>query len=60
MFSKNSSSAPWSGKLFILLHFALIATAAVSISSPAAAQFSDSYNFLKAVKDRDGDEATKF
>ncbi|VAW05050.1 Ankyrin [hydrothermal vent metagenome] len=29
-------------------------------SVPAAAQFSVSYNFLKAVKDRDGTEATKF
>jgi len=29
-------------------------------SVPASAQFSDSYNFLKAVKDRDGEEATKF
>ncbi len=29
-------------------------------SVPAAAQFSESYNFLKAVKERDGAEATKF
>lgn len=27
---------------------------------PAAAQFSDSYNFLKAIKERDGTAATKF
>jgi uncharacterized protein len=27
---------------------------------PATAQFSDSYNFLKAVKDSDGDEAMKY
>lgn len=60
MFSKDSSGVPWSRKLLILLNFAWIAAAAVSLSSPAAAQFSDSYNFLKAVKDRDGDEATKF
>lgn len=29
-------------------------------AEPAAAQFSESYNFLKAVKDRDGEEATKY
>lgn len=29
------------------------------VSSPAHAQFSDSYNFLKAVRDRDGDKATE-
>ena len=34
---------------------------AVGVISPAAmAQFSDSYNFLKAVKDRKGEEAEKF
>ncbi|MGL5837413.1 MAG: ankyrin repeat domain-containing protein [Sphingorhabdus sp.] len=31
-----------------------------SISYPASAQFSDSYNFLKAVEDRKGDEVEKF
>lgn len=30
------------------------------LAAPAAAQFSDSYNFLKAVKDRDGDKVTQF
>lgn len=34
--------------------------AAMLLSSPVAAQFSDSYNFLKAVKDRKGEEAEKF
>ena len=29
-------------------------------TSPVAAQFSDSYNFLKAVKERKGEEAEKF
>ena len=29
------------------------------LATPAAAQFNDGYNFLKAVKDRDGTEATK-
>lgn len=29
------------------------------VPSPAQAQFSDSYNFLKAVRDRDGEKATK-
>lgn len=32
---------------------------ALLISAPAAAQFSDSYNFLKAVRDRDGAKATE-
>lgn len=44
---------------------ALIATITVPagvgiVASPAAAQFSDSYNFLKAVRDRKGDDAEKF
>lgn len=34
--------------------------AILSATTPAAAQFSDSYNFLKAVKERDGAEATKY
>lgn len=33
--------------------------AAMLVPSPAAAQFSDSYNFLKAVRERDGAEAQK-
>jgi uncharacterized protein len=38
-----------------------LALAALSLATvPAAAQFSDSYNFLKAVKDRKGEEAEKF
>ncbi|AHE56702.1 ankyrin repeat domain-containing protein [Sphingomonas sanxanigenens] len=40
----------------------LLAAAAALFVAPAAApaqRFSDSYNFLKAVKDRDGTEATK-
>jgi hypothetical protein len=60
MFSKNPSGAIWAGKFTVFLRFAAIAVAAVSLSTPAAAQFSESYNFLKAVKDRDGEEATKF
>lgn len=32
----------------------------VTFAEPASAQFSESYNFLKAVKERDGEEATKF
>lgn len=39
----------------------LILPTAVGVVAPAAyAQFSDSYNFLKAVKDRKGEEAEKF
>jgi uncharacterized protein len=43
-----------SGKLAL----ALIALSIAAV--PAAAQFSDSYNFLKAVKDRKGEDAEKF
>ncbi|HEY9090153.1 MAG TPA: ankyrin repeat domain-containing protein [Parasphingorhabdus sp.] len=32
----------------------------LAIPGTASAQFSDSYNFLKAVKERDGEEATNF
>lgn len=37
-----------------------LALVAAALSAPAAAQQSDSYNFLKAVRERDGTEATKF
>lgn len=40
-----------------LLATSLLATAL--LASPASAQFSDSYNFLKAVRDRDGTKATE-
>ncbi len=30
------------------------------VTAPAAAQFSDSYNFLKAVRDKDGGKATEY
>lgn len=60
MFDSHSSSASWAGKLRDFLFLAWIAVAAISFSAPASAQFSDSYNFLKAVKDRDGEEATKY
>ena len=32
----------------------------LACAAPAMAQFSDSYNFLKAVRDSDGDEAQKY
>jgi len=60
MFSKNSSGARSGGRIRIFVKYICIAVAAISFSAPAAAQFSDSYNFLKAVDDRDGDEASKF
>ncbi len=60
MFNKNNTGTVRTGKFIILLRVAGIAVAATSLSTPAVAQFSDSYNFLKAVKDRDGDEASKF
>lgn len=46
---------------FLSLAAGLIVPAAFGVVAPAAyAQFSDSYNFLKAVKDRKGEEAEKF
>lgn len=44
-------------KIFAVLFSALILA---TFAEPASAQFSESYNFLKAIKDRDGEEATKF
>lgn len=38
---------------------AVAAVAVVLTAPPAAAQFSDSYNFLKAVRERDGAKATE-
>ncbi len=47
--------------IYLAVAVALILPAAAGIVAPAAmAQFSDSYNFLKAVKDRKGEEAEKF
>ncbi|MFM2409942.1 MAG: hypothetical protein RL481_770 [Pseudomonadota bacterium] len=37
-----------------------LAISAFAMAVPAAAQFSDSYNFLKAVKDRKGEDVEKF
>ena len=51
---RNSSNGLTTGKL------ALAAIALSIFAVPVAAQFSDSYNFLKAVKDRKGEEAEKF
>jgi ankyrin repeat protein len=38
---------------------AMLPMALMIAPAPALAQFSDSFNFLKAVKDRDGDKATQ-
>jgi uncharacterized protein len=38
----------------------ITAALALAAAQPAAAQFSDSYNFLKAVKDKDGGKVTQF
>lgn len=46
--------------IFVLRPMLLALAAALMLPATAAAQFSDSYNFLKAVRDRDGAEATKF
>ncbi|MBK5264249.1 MAG: ankyrin repeat domain-containing protein [Alphaproteobacteria bacterium] len=50
------------GVIFSLVRTTVFAglTAAVLIPGSAYAQFSDSYNFLKAVRDRDGAKATEF
>lgn len=40
--------------------FLILAALAVLSPLPAAAQFSDSFNFLKAVRERDGAKATEF
>lgn len=37
----------------------MVAAVVVGFAAPAAAQFSDSYNFIKAVKDKDGAKATE-
>jgi ankyrin repeat protein len=45
----------------LLRKLALIVAVGMALATtPAAAQFSDGYNFLKAVKDRDGTKATEF
>jgi ankyrin repeat protein len=41
------------------IRFALAAALLAVATTPAAAQFSDSFNFLQAVRSRDGDKVTK-
>ena len=49
------------GQVYVKSKFILASVAAAMLAtSPVAAQFSDSYNFLKAVKERKGEEAEKF
>jgi hypothetical protein len=43
----------------VKLRNAFLAFSLLSLAVPAGAQFSDSYNFLKAIKDRDGNKATE-
>lgn len=38
----------------------ILVLAALTLAQPAAAQFSESYNFLKAIRDRDGLKAQEF
>ncbi|MES2782814.1 MAG: ankyrin repeat domain-containing protein [Pseudomonadota bacterium] len=46
---------------YLFVAAGLVLPATVGVIAPAAhAQFSDSYNFLKAVKERKGDEVEKF
>lgn len=45
----------------IFRKLAVVVAAVLALAgAPAAAQFNDGYNFLKAVKDRDGTKATEF
>jgi len=39
---------------------ALAGAALLALATPAVAQFSDSYNFIKAIKDRDGDKVMTY
>jgi ankyrin repeat protein len=41
------------------MRIVITALTALMLAAPAAAQFSESYNFLKAVKDKDGAKATE-
>jgi ankyrin repeat protein len=43
----------------VKLRSAFLSLSLLALAAPAGAQFSDSYNFLKAVKDRDGGKATE-
>ncbi len=45
-----------------MTRFSLLPVALIALSAPAAvqAQFSDSFNFIKAVKERDGAKVTEF
>ncbi|MEH6757121.1 MAG: ankyrin repeat domain-containing protein [Parasphingorhabdus sp.] len=57
----STNFSPFGRRLSILrLLAAVFFTFSLVLPGVANAQFSDSYNFLKAVKDRDGAEATKF
>jgi ankyrin repeat protein len=48
------------GRAFGLAIAAIAIAGAPGIATPAAAQFSDSYNFLKAVREKDGAKATEY
>jgi ankyrin repeat protein len=47
------------GRAIALSLTPVLASALIMASAPAAAQFSDGYNFLKAVKDRDATKVTE-
>lgn len=53
------NGASMQNSIFRKLGAGTIVIAAMMMTAPAQAQFSDSYNFLKAVKDRDGNKATE-
>ena len=48
------------GQISLSKNLVLMAVAAILLASPVAAQFSDSYNFLKSVRERKGEETEKF
>ncbi len=43
-----------------MMRSAAVAAVMLAVAAPAAAQFSDSYNFLKAVKDKDAAKAMEY
>lgn len=48
------------GQISLSKNLVVMAVAATLLASPVAAQFSDSYNFLKSVRERKGEETEKF
>jgi hypothetical protein len=58
-FSRTIDPVTLRANTFARLWIAALAAIALMIPAVASAQFSDGYNFLKAVRERDGDKATQ-